>query len=163
MWAEESWLLTVENRGFPAVQRRRSPPDTGAISRLCSTWASECVERLRLETSTSCLSVEQSAAPQFSCELMEMHWWFSRPQLGGTHSEHEVNQTSDILLRLHGTFTLHKASKGDLIRLGFSVEDSQKDLHTPDSSVTLIVSKQWFHTLTHWLTVEIQWWYLLLL
>lgn len=88
---------------------------------------------------------------------------FKIPRLGGTHSEHEVNQTSDLLLRLHGTFTLHKASKGDLIRLGFSVEDSQKYFHTPDSSATLIVSKQWFHTLTHWLTVEIQWWYLSLL
>lgn len=50
----------------------------------------------------------------------------SRPQLGGTHFECEVNQTSDLLLRLHGTFTLHKASKGDLIRPGFSVRNSQE-------------------------------------
>lgn len=57
---------------------------------------------------------------------MWTHRWFSRPQLGGTHSECEVNQTSDLLLHLHGTFTLHKASEGDLIRPGFSVENSQK-------------------------------------
>lgn len=57
---------------------------------------------------------------------MWTHRWFSRPQLGGTHSECEVNQTSDLLLYLHGTFSLHKAPEGDLIRPGFSVENSQK-------------------------------------
>lgn len=48
-----------------------------------------------------------------------------RDQLYGTHSECEVNQTSDLLLRLNGTFTLHNASERDQIGPGLSGEDSQ--------------------------------------